>query len=319
MEQSRSLLNQGATHFLVNPAAGGRRGARWLRDLKDFAAGSLLSSQFHIVERPQHMEALAAGLIRQGAKALLAVGGDGTLQTLVNVPGISDIAIGILPAGSGNDFAAALGLPRHPVDALRAVLDGGIRCVDLARARTADGRVRLYCGGGGLGLDAEAARHASDQYAHLTGKPRYVLSALRALRTFSPVTVHAEFSSSPRDFLEKKVLVAAALNTPTYGAGLRLAANAKIDDGLLDVVFVEDLRLGEVAGIVFDWTLRGTLRTSRISTWTAAGVRLIPDRPCFFHGDGEIIGPAPVEVEAVTQAIRVFAPQERPPSQVARS
>src|SRR5206468_2973645 len=121
-----------------------------------------------------------AGLIRQGAKALLAVGGDGTLQTLVNVPGIGEITVGILPSGSGNDFAAALRLPHDPVDALRGVLDGCIRRVDLARARTADGLVRLYCGGGGLGLDAEAARHASARYARLTGKPRYVLSALRA-------------------------------------------------------------------------------------------------------------------------------------------
>ena len=313
MEESRSVLSQGAIHLLVNPAAGGRGGRRWLQQLKDFAAASLSSAEFHLPESPQHMEGIAAGLIRKGAKALLAVGGDGTLQTLVNVPGVSDIALGILPSGSGNDFAAALGLPRNPMDALRVVLDGRIRRVDLARARTADGRVRMYCGGGGLGLDAEAVRHASGRYARLTGKPRYVLSALHALRTFSPVTLRAEFPtaqvSSVEKSVEKKVLVAAALNTPTYGAGLRLAPNARIDDGLLDVVFVEELRLLDVAGIVFDWTLRGTLQTSRIATRTAACVRLFPDRPCLFHGDGEIIGPAPVEIEAVPQAIRVFAPR----------
>jgi diacylglycerol kinase (ATP) len=311
MGESRSLLNQGPTHFLVNPAAGGRGSRRSLRELKDFAAASLRSAELHLTESPQHMEAIAAKLIGQGAKALLAVGGDGTLQTLVNVPGVSDIAVGILPNGSGNDFAAALGLPRHPLDALRVVLEGCIRHVDLARARTSDGRVRLYCGGGGLGLDAEAARHASVRYARLTGKPRYVLSALRALRTFRPVTVRAEFPSRPDGLVEKQVLVAAALNTPTYGAGLRLAANAKIDDGLLDVVFVEELSLRQVTGIVFDWTLRGTLRSSRISTRTAASVRFSPDRPCFFHGDGEIIGPAPVEIEVVPQAIRIFAPRGR--------
>src|SRR5437899_8827943 len=137
MRESRSVLNHGPTHLLVNPAAGGRRSERWLRELRDFAAASLRSAQFHLAESRQHMERIAAGLIRQGAKALLAVGGDGTLQTLVNVPGIGEITVGILPSGSGNDFASALRLPHNPVDALRGVLDGCIRRVDLTRARTA--------------------------------------------------------------------------------------------------------------------------------------------------------------------------------------
>src|SRR5262249_55029126 len=160
----------------------------------------------HLIESRQHMEAITAGLISQGAKALVAMGGDGTLQTLVNTPGIDEITIGLLPSGSGNDFAAALGLPRDPMDALRVALDGCVRPVDLARVRTAAGPVRLYCGGGGLGLDAEATCHASGRYARLAGKPRYVLSALRALRTFSPVSVRAEFSAGQGSFVERQVL-----------------------------------------------------------------------------------------------------------------
>jgi YegS/Rv2252/BmrU family lipid kinase len=253
------------------------------------------------------MESIAAQLIRSGGKVLLAMGGDGTLQTVVNTPGACEVTIGILPAGSGNDFAAALGLPPHPVRALRALLEGGVRRVDLARARTADGRERLYCGGGGLGLDAEAARHSSQTYSSLPGRARYVISALHALRTFSPVTVRAEIPDQAP--IEKRVLVAAALNTPSYGAGLRLADEATIDDGLLDLVFIEELGLRDIGGLLLDWAMHRALRSSRISHQKAALIKLSSDPPCLFHGDGELIGPASVEVEAVPGAIQVLVPE----------
>ena len=241
---------------------------------------------------------------------LLVMGGDGTLQTLVNVQGIREITIGILPAGSGNDFAAGLGLPPNPVQALRALLAGRTRCVDLARARTADSRERLYCGGGGLGLDAEAARHASQTYAALPGRSRYVISALRALSTYSAVEVRAEILGAAA--IEKKVLVAAVLNTPSYGAGLRLADEARIDDGLLDLVFVEELGLRDIGSLVLDWTRHRAPRTSRVSCRKVARVKLSTNRPCLFHGDGELIGPAPVEVETVPRAIQILAPENGP-------
>jgi diacylglycerol kinase (ATP) len=253
------------------------------------------------------MERSAARAIRDGARVLLAMGGDGTLQTLVNVAFLSDAVLGVLPAGGGNDFAAALGLPADALAAARALLSGSIRRVDLARARTADGRVRLYCGGGGVGLDAVAARYATEVYGMVPGRLRYILAALRALRNYLAVTVRAEFPGSELDPVEKRVLVAAALNTPTYGAGLRLAPSAKIDDGLLDIVLVEDLRAYEVIPVVFHWALRGALRTRKMVRWAAARVRISADQPCLFHGDGEILGPAPVEIEVVARAVRVLA------------
>ena len=308
MARPRNLLREGPVQILVNPLAGRRRSGRWIRDVRDFATAAGIEAHLYSAQSSKEMESVAAQIIRNGAKVLLAMGGDGTLQTLVNVPGIAQLTIGILPAGSGNDFAAALGLPPEPVQALRALLEGGVRRVDLARARTADAHERLYCGGGGLGLDAEAARHASQTFARLPGRSRYVISALHALRTFSAMPVHAEIPGQTT--IGKKVLVAAVLNTPSYGAGLRLADEAKIDDGLLDLVFVEELGLGDIGSLVLDWTRHRQLRTNRISRQKVARVRLSSDRPCLFHGDGELIGPAPVEIEAVPGAIQVLAREE---------
>jgi diacylglycerol kinase (ATP) len=131
---------------------------------------------------------------------------------------------------------------------------------------------------------------------------------LRALREFTPLRVRAEFPGSELPPIETKVLLAAALNTPTFGGGVRLAPDAQMDDGWLDLAFVEDLSALQVLGLLPGLLKSGTLPNSHVQRTRARRVRLVTDRPCFFHGDGEILGPAPVEVEVVPGAARVLGP-----------
>jgi diacylglycerol kinase (ATP) len=103
-------------------------------------------------------------------------------------------------------------------------------------------------------------------------------------------------------------LLAGVLNTPSYGAGLRLAPDARIDDGLLDVVLLEDLSALSVLRLLPRLMGSGKLRTARVKRWKVKRVRMCADRPSLFHGDGEILGPAPVEIEVVPGAVQVLAP-----------
>src|SRR5438477_10095054 len=112
----------------------------------------------------EELEASAQDAISDGQRTLFAMGGDGTFQALANAAFGADVVLGVLPVGGGNDFAAALGLPSDPLRAAQAIVRGHPRFVDLARVRTAEGRTRLYAGGGGIGLDAQAARSASGAY-----------------------------------------------------------------------------------------------------------------------------------------------------------
>src|ERR1700716_2523013 len=111
MGESRELLREGPVHILVNPQAGGGSGGKSVPPVQAFLASQGIAVQFHATQSAPDMERSAARAIRDGARVLLAMGGDGTLQTLVNVAFLSDAVLGVLPAGGGNDFAAALGLP----------------------------------------------------------------------------------------------------------------------------------------------------------------------------------------------------------------
>ena len=254
------------------------------------------------------LESCAQTAILQGEQVLLAMGGDGTFQSLANASFGADVVLGILPIGGGNDFASALGLPSALLEAAEAMLCGQPRYVDLVRVRTADGRTRLYTGGGGIGLDAEAARHARGAYRHLPGRLRYIAAALHALARYVPMDVRVDFPASDIPSFEAKVLLAAVLNSPTYGAGVRLAPGAAVDDGLLHVVLVEELSKLGVLTLLPGLMGSGQLGTSHLKRWRAQRVKLTTNRLCFFHGDGEILGPTPVEIEIVPKAVRVLAP-----------
>jgi diacylglycerol kinase (ATP) len=253
--------------------------------------------------------------VLQGYKRILALGGDGTFQQLVNAVGAgSDVVLGVLPAGCGNDLAQALGLPLDPILAARRLLDGEVRFLDAAKVQTSDGAVRLYLGGGGVGLDAQAAQFASGAYRHLRGRSRYLLSAVRALIGFHPLQIRVSIESDENSELEADALVLGVLNTPSYGAGLRLAPEAQTDDGRLNLVLVDNLPLFQVLRLLPRLMTHGELRTKRVRRKTIRRVRIETKTPSKFHGDGEILGWTPVEIEVVPGAIRMLCPRNGIPA-----
>jgi diacylglycerol kinase (ATP) len=309
--EAPSILSESAAMVFVNPSAGGGRATFHLPRIQKLFESFHIHTQFVTTNSVAELEASIRNAISQGQRTLFALGGDGTFQALANAAFETDALLGVLPVGGGNDFAAGLGLPGDPVKAAEAVLRGRPRLVDVVRTRTADGRARLYVGGGGVGLDAEAARYASGAYRRFPGRFRYIASALRALARYDPPEVQIDFPRSDLVSIKAKALLAAALNSPTYGAGLKLAPDAKLDDGLLHVVLIEDLSVLEVLKLLPRLMRSGELRTSRLKRWRAQRLRLSTDRPSVFHGDGEILGPTPVEIEVVPRGMRVLAPHPR--------
>src|SRR2546425_5598226 len=297
------------TLVFVNTAAGGRRGCACALRIRNLFRELRFPAEFLVTKNSEEIQSNVRQAIANKCKLLLAMGGDGTFQGLVNAAFGEDVVLGILPTGGGNDFAAALGLPGDPVIAARVVAGGQPRWVDLIRVNTADGRSRLYVGGGGVGLDAEAAKYASGAFRNLPGTMRYVAAALWALRSFAPLQITLTFPEDALPPMQTTALLAAALNTPSYGAGLRLAPKARPDDGWLDAVVVEKMGFLEILEILPRLAQRGAGQIATLKNFRARRVRLAPDRPCQFHGDGEIFGPAPVDIEVVPRAVQVLAPE----------
>ncbi len=306
-----SILRKCTTTVFVNSVAGGGRARFYLTQIQKLFESFHIHAHFVMTKSALELESCAQNAISEGRPALFAMGGDGTFQALANAAFGADVLLGVLPVGGGNDFATALGLPDDPLKAADAMLRGELRFVDLLRVRTAEGRIRLYAGGGGIGLDAQAARYAGSTFRRFPGRSRYLASALHALVGFVPFEVHVDFPGSDLIPHEARAFVVAALNTPTYGAGLRLAPGATLQDGSVHVVLIEDIGKMGVLRLLPRLMGSGELRTPRVKRWQVRKVRLTTQKPAVFHGDGEILGSTPVEIEVAPGAVQVLAPALR--------
>jgi diacylglycerol kinase (ATP) len=306
------FLHENKSVVFVNPEAGAGRAERNLQRVRGAFERVKMAVEFVVAASAADMEVRVRAAIADGARLLFAMGGDGTVQALVNAvvaerAGENGVTIGILPSGGGNDFAAALRLAKDPAAVVAGLRDATIRSVDVLRARTGDGATRLFVGGGGVGLDVEASRHASGSYRRWPGRSRYLASALHAWREFQPIGVRVEFPDDDLAAIDARAMLAATLNTPSYGAGLRVAPEARVDDGLLDFAILKNLSAAEVGRAIPKMFANGALPDSYFTRRKVSAVILQTDRECMFHGDGEILGPAPVRVEVVPKAIRVLA------------
>jgi len=291
----------------VNPCAGGGKARRKIADARAEFARHSFAVRFIEARSTEEFRTEVRAAVAEGCRLLVAMGGDGTLQLLVRETIGHDVGIGVVPVGCGNDFAAALGI-RNWKQAVLAIVQGKTRLVDIARATFANGDRAEYLGGGGVGLDAEAARHASGKFLRWPGRLRYLASAITALRAYPGVNVEIEFPGSDLPALRKRVLLAAALNTPSYGGGVRLAPEARLEDGQLDFVIIEMLSGLEAARLIPRLLLTGGFGTRHVTRVRATKASISAEGGSVFHGDGELLGNAPVQIEVLTGAIRIYVP-----------
>ncbi|WP_231494922.1 diacylglycerol kinase family protein [Cellulomonas sp. KRMCY2] len=297
---------------VVNPTAGHGRGSvrghhlltaarRRGHTLVDLTADDLASATQHVRQAIVH-----------GLDALVVVGGDGMVHLGVNVVAETDLPLGIVAAGSGNDVARAMGLPRHDVGAaVRAIesgLETGGRPVDAVIAGPPDYSAHeWYLGVLSGGLDAAVNARAND-LTWPRGGGRYVRALLAEVTRFRPYGYRITLDDEVWESTGSLVAVA---NGGWFGGGMRIAPDARMDDGLLDVVIVGPLgRIGLMS--VFPRIYAGTHIQHPACTVLRSRTVLIepsptgPMPPAAF-ADGERLGPLPLRAEVRPGAVRLLA------------
>lgn len=302
---------------VVNPAANGNRGSgpgagvlRELRaaghDVTDLSADSAEAA----LDRARAACSAATGR----PDALVVVGGDGMVHLGVNAVAGTDVPLGLVAIGSGNDFARNVGLPAHNgLDALHALeraIDAGPRRIDVLRASSSLGTVRTACVVS-VGIDA-AVNARANTYSFPPGGGKYIRAALTELRRFRPygytITIDGERREMPG------TLVAVA-NGIYFGGGMKIAPDAKLDDGLAEVVLAGALTPWQTMRI-FPRLYEGShLRHPAVEIVRAKEIVIEPlaphPEPPEAYGDGERIGPVPMRIAVEPGALQLLAPHVR--------
>jgi diacylglycerol kinase (ATP) len=288
--------------LLVNPAARGGRTVRLLGPVaRRLRAGG---AEVSVIVGDSAADALerACAAVAERPDALVAFGGDGLVHLAVQAVAGTDVPLGIIPAGTGNDIATALGVPRKdPIAAARTVLRGRSRLVDAARVRA--GRAEeLFAGVVCCGFDSRVNERANG-LTWPPGMAKYLLATVQELRRFRPIPFRLTFDDG--EPIEREAMLVAVGNTSSYGAGMRVCPDARPDDGLLDVMILEAVSTAEFVR-VFPSVYRGShVSHEAVSVRRVRSVRLeAPD--VVAYADGERIGPSPVTCEIQPGALRVI-------------
>ena len=294
------------TVFLVNPASGnGATGKRW-PELAHRAARLGLTGETLFSERPGHLIELARSAVDGGAELVVAVGGDGTLNEVVNGIAGRDVDLATIPLGTGMDFGRTYGAPRKFDDAVRLALAGEPRTIDAGRVfyRTWGGgeAERWFANVGSVGMSGAVAQRANGMSKALGRKMTFFYALTRVFLEWENTEVAVTFDGGERRGKMHDVIVA---NGVWHGGGMMLAPDARPDDGLFDVVLI-----GDVSRVDFVTTApklyKGKhvghpkieiLRTARVAVDAAEHLPI--------ELEGEQVGTTPATFELVPGALRV--------------
>jgi YegS/Rv2252/BmrU family lipid kinase len=300
--------------LIVNPEAGPRDVRTELPEVVNYLEDQGWRTTLFWTERPGEATDLARQAADLELDAVFAVGGDGTINEIVNGLARSPVALGVLPGGTGNVWAKELGLPTHSlrhlqplVDSAQALTSGAIRRIDLGKANG-----RFFLQWTGLGLDAEVnyvmepRTRAQRRLGALAYLIAGVTTALNLVGTQSRIWVDGEQISH-------RVILVVISNSQLYGGIARIAPDARLDDGLLDVHlftgtgFTAALRaaLGIISGL--------HVRDPRHCFSQGRIIRIETDKPMAVAVDGEPFGMTPVTCEVVPRALSVFMPRQACP------
>lgn len=300
--------------LVVNPTAGGGRGARRATEVTELLAARGARSRTVFPRDAAHAADEARAAFDRG-DAAVAVGGDGMLRILAEeAAGRDDAVVGLVPAGRGNDFARFLGLPTAPGPAVDALVGGAEACVDTGLVRGDDGVERTFLSMVSVGFDAEANRIANEAPAALGGLV-YVWGVLGALAGLRPVPLRL---TSPDGARDERVLLLAVANAGAYGGGMHMAPHASVGDGELDVVAVRhpgrhpdrcDLRDRLLLLRVLPRVFRGThVRHPVVDVSRAGEVRVEAGGPLVAYADGDPVGVLPLTISVRPASLRLLVP-----------
>jgi diacylglycerol kinase (ATP) len=292
---------------IVNPAAGRNRGQVRLAHVAHALARSKLDVDVRLSVDALDLVRIAEDACARG-HGVIACGGDGTVSAIAGVVARHDGVLGIVPIGSGNDFARQLGIPRRDVAAAVAVLGSGrVARVDLGRACTADDAQVSYTTVANTGFDADANRWANG-IRWATGAPLYVLAALRTLAATRPQPYRVTVDDETFDV---EAWLVAVGNTRTYASGMAITPDADVFDGQLDVCIVGAVGRAEFIR-TFPTVFRGThVRHPRVELLRASRVTieaLDAGAHAELWASGERVGLLPATLEAAHAALAVAVP-----------
>lgn len=296
----KTVKATGRYFFIINPSANGGRVVKTWQEAEDYLKKQGVQFEFVFSRDAEHVSLLAKEASSQGY-TVVGVGGDGTISRIASALKDTKTPFGIIPAGTGNDFARSFNLPKNPIAACRVILQGEIVDVDLGVFNG-----RSFCNIIGAGLDAKVVNDANRTFKRFSGKFGYFFALLRQLILYRPGLIELEIDGQKHRV--KGWLVSVA-NGKYLGGGMKIASKADPADGLFDVIVVNEMPVLRFL-YLFPLVYSGKhISLDVVQMWRGRHIIVRSNEPLLIQADGEIAGTTPFIIEVAAQALSLLVPK----------
>ncbi len=288
--------------LIANPTAGGGKVKRMLPALNDHLKKKNISYNLVETREPDHATQLAGEAKTKGFDAVIAVGGDGTVNEVINGLGTEGPAFGIIPLGTGNDLARTMGIPLSSLASVDLLTSGKIRKIDLGKETD-----RIFSIIAGIGFPAEVMKNTNNYKGMLRGSMAIAYNVVKTISFLQPIPLELELDGEK---FYRKASGVFILNTRFTGGGLMVAPDADPEDGFLDIVIMNNLSRGGLLGILPRVYSGGHRNHPQIEFHRAKQITLNTAIPYLKMFDGSIYGTSPLRVEVIPQKFKIICPEE---------
>ncbi len=287
--------------FIVNPLAGGRNGkniAKSVKKIQKYLTDNGVEYAMHLTNKRGHATTLTHSLIEQGATDIIVVGGDGTLHEVINgFHNFENVNLGIIPCGTGNDFATALKIPLDPVKATHYVLTHKPQYTDYMQLPTVRGLNAV-----GTGIDVEVLKTFSKQKRKT--KFGYTWALIKTLFKFECPDLIYSVNNGTRTSMRS--FIACVANGHVFGGGIPICPKASPYDKSLDFIAVKEMSKIRIIGAFLKLKKGKILELRQTDYRRAQCIKVTSTKPLSVNVDGEIYEDIPFEVEIVSNTLKVY-------------
>ena len=264
--------------FVVNHSSGTNKSTNWDNVINTFLADSEQSFKIYHLPESFTITQIKDHIAAYNPKNIIAVGGDGTVTMLANIVAYTNIALGILPAGSANGMAKELGIPENPVEALKIIIDEHVRKCDLIEINKNKYCLHLS----DIGLNAHLIKHFDE--GKLRGKLGYAMVILKTLWYKEKMQVCVKTKNIE---VKRNAFMVVIANATKYGTGAVINPEGNLSDGLFEVIIVRRLAFGTLLKMLFK---PGIFNPKKIEIIPSTSVEVSMSNKMYFQIDGEYQG-----------------------------
>ena len=286
--------------FIVNPTAGKGKGKIVAGNIHSYMKKQKIPYEIRFTTRRKEAEQLAQCAVKQGFDKIVSVGGDGTIYEVLNGIMGMNVLLGVIPAGTGNDFVRTVGIGQDIEEALHTVVYGKERSIDCGKVNG-----RYYINVAGIGFDTEVLEEVESIKKYLSGKLAYLSGVFRTLFQYKFKKIQIVIDGQ---VYNKEILLVAFANGKFYGGGMKISPGSDIQDGYIDVCIIHKMPKWKILRL-FPTIFSGEhIKVKEVTMYRGKEIRINSALPLAINLDGDLVGYTPFTLEVIPNAIKILVP-----------